>query len=413
MWIFNGVAACLPAEAGSEPSAAEQFAALRGAVKESRSRGDNAAYLANALKLQRLLNGSPTSIVDVMAAQVAAGHAADAVNKLKALVRMGQSYTDLLGTPAFTGLRSSPEYPALAAAMSTNAQPTSRAELVFKLQPIDWVPEDIDYDIAGRRFLITSVLKSQVRAVNWKGESTVFAVSPDHWQMMALKIDASRYRVWVTQVSFGTGRSAILVYDLKSGRLIRRIAGPSQTELGDMVLMSDGAAVISDGRHGGVYRVDGTSFKIERLDHGEFISPQTPAIAPDQTIWIPDYTRGIARINLKSRAVSWLSSQDTYALGGIDGLYSYGQSFILTQNGASPERVVQMILNAEQSSITAESIIERATPTLGDPTHGVVVGNNFYYIANSGWDALDENAHRNADREMTPALLMRVKLGPH
>jgi hypothetical protein len=56
-------------------------------------------------------------------------------------------------------------------------------------------------------------------------------------------------------------------------------------------------------------------------------------------------------------------------------------------------------------------LIERATATLGDPTHGVVVGNRFYYIANSGWDALDEHGNIKAGKTMTSAVIMRAELG--
>ena len=49
-------------------------------------------------------------------------------------------------------------------------------------------------------------------------------------------------------------------------------------------------------------------------------------------------------------------------------------------------------------------MIERATATLGDPTHGVRVGDAFYYIANSGWDAL------NPDGSVKPGVTMAASL---
>ena len=41
--------------------------------------------------------------------------------------------------------------------------------------------------------------------------------------------------------------------------------------------------------------------------------------------------------------------------------------------------------------VLSETVVERATPTLGDPTHGVIVKGTFYYIANSGWDAIEDD----------------------
>ena len=56
------------------------------------------------------------------------------------------------------------------------------------------------------------------------------------------------------------------------------------------------------------------------------------------------------------------------------------------------------------------SIVERGTPTLGDPTHGVIVGRSFFYIANSGWDTLDDHGALKPDAKLTPPRLMRVAL---
>jgi hypothetical protein len=97
-----------------------------------------------------------------------------------------------------------------------------------------------------------------------------------------------------------------------------------------------------------------------------------------------------------------------YALNGIDGLYRNGRSLIATQNGVSPERVIRFELDPSLSRVISESIIERATATLGDPTHGVIVGRDFYYIASSGWDTLDDHGNRKSDASQ--AVLMRARL---
>ena len=122
--------------------------------------------------------------------------------------------------------------------------------------------------------------------------------------MLAIKVDALRGVVWATEVALrgfsaasesDWGRSAVLCYGLKNGRLLRRIEGPRPSGLGDMVVASSGDVIVSDGDGGGVYRVraDGSG-GLERLDGGDFISPQTPAMHPDgKHIFVPDYLRGI------------------------------------------------------------------------------------------------------------------------
>ena len=89
---------------------------------------------------------------------------------------------------------------------------------------------------------------------------------------------------------------------------------------------------------------------------------------------------------------------------------SVGNTLLATQNGTSPERVVRFAVNASKTRVLSESIIERATPTLGDPTHGVMVGDYFYYIANSGWDGLDEHGVAKEGKTITAPRIMRVNL---
>ena len=239
--------------------------------------------------------------------------------------------------------------------------------------------------------------------------------------MMALKIDARHRRLWATEVAIDGftasprndwGRSAILIYDLKSGKLLHRLEGPAHTALGDMALIADGDAIVSDGDHGGVYRVDRTNLQIARLDDGDFISPQTAAMLPDGLrLLVPDYLRGIGILDLKTKKVVWIAMENTHALNGIDGLYLNGKSLIATQNGSSPERVVRFDLNAGFTHVESESIIERSTTTLGDPTHGVIVDGSFYYIANSGWDVLDEHGNLKPGSAMPESVVMRTASG--
>jgi hypothetical protein len=203
----------------------------------------------------------------------------------------------------------------------------------------------------------------------------------------------------------------VICFDLDTGKLNRRIEGPAHSALGDMALTREGDPIISDGAGGGVYRIKGD--RLERIDGGDYISPQTPVMHPDgKHILVPDYARGISILDLATKHATWLNQGESpkYAFNGIDGLYIYHRSLIATQNGSSPERVICFRLDSTLTGIVSERIIERATPTLGDPTHGVIVGDFFYYIANSGWSELDEHGDLKPNSKLTPARIMRFRL---
>jgi hypothetical protein len=413
-------AVAVPSDAQQAASAAAQLGQLQETLRRTHSSGDTVSYLSAAQSMHSFLNGSPRATLQLMSAESVAGKQDDALRSFAQFVAMGQANDEALRAPQFDPLRALPKFQAIQRDMAANTSSMSNAAEVFRLNPSVPVPEDIDYDSATKRFYISSVLGKHIAAVDMTGQVTMFTRAPDQWSMMALKVDAARRVLWATEAALqgftlaperDWGRSAVLLYDLRSGNLLARIEGPPKAVLGDMTLDLNGDAIVSDGEHGGVYRVSRKTQSIERLDAGDFVSPQTPAVLSDgKHILVPDYVRGIGVLNLATKQVAWIPMEGRYDLSGIDGLYAVGNTLIATQNGTSPERVVQFALDASKTHVISESIIERATPTLGDPTHGVMVAGYFYYIANSGWDSLDDHGVLKEGRTLSAPMIMRAKL---
>jgi len=332
---------------------------------------------------------------------------------------MGESDPTIATLPDFAAVRTQPRFKTILAGMATNSRPHTGAVRAFSIPDPGLVPEDIDYDAQRRRFFLTSVLEKKIVTLDAAGRLALFARGPDGWPMLALKIDARRGLVWVTEVALNGfdnvpkrdwGRSAILCYSLGNNALVRRIEGPRKSELGDMALAPNGDALVSDGGGGGVYRVRGSHAAPERIDQGDFISPQTPAYVPGgRQAFVPDYARGIGRVDLDTGRVRWIPMEDRFALEGIDGLYFRDGSLIAVQNGTAPERVVVFGLDATLARVVSERPIQSATASI-DPTHGVIVGHAFYYIENSGWNELDDRGNRRPNATLTPARIMRAEL---
>lgn len=402
------------------PAAIDEFAQLQNALHTSRAGGDMGAYLKGSESLYALLNGSPRAALQMMSAETLSGNPDEALRYFSQYVDMGQADEETLKSKSFDALRELPKYQRIHARMTANGAVISAAGELFGLQPAARIPEDIDYDSAQKIFYLTTVLGRQILQVDMTGRSKEFASSPDHWPMMAIKIDARRRVLWATEVAVNGfapapkadwGRSAVLLYDLRSAKLLQRIEGPPKAALGDMTLDPDGNAIVSDGELGGIYRISRITHKLERIDAGDFISPQTPAVLADgKHLLVPDYARGIGVLDLQSKSVAWLPTEGRRALSGIDGLYVAGRTWIATQNGASPERVIKFLVNDANTAVVSETIIERSTPTLGDPTHGVIVGDYFYYIANSGWDALDDHGNLADGKSLPRSSIRRAKI---
>ena len=404
-------------------TAVEHFQILRDRLKQARSSKDWRSAVESAHELGQFLNGSPHSLLESARAEVHADDLTSAAHKVQQFVRMGQSSELLQTSEEFAPLRNTPTFAEIAKSMLQNRTPISLASTAFQLSDPALLAEDLDYDPGTKRFFITSVREKKIVTTDATGAIHEFAKAPDDWPMEAIKIDRVRAVVWATEVAMqgfvfapksDWGRSAVLRYDLKTGKLLQRMEGPKGGDLGDMTLTPTGDAVVSDGEGGGIYRVLAQGDHLDRLDSGDFISPQTPAIHPDgKQVFVPDYARGIGLLNLATREIRWLPTEGRFALDGIDGLYFNHGTLLAVQNGTSPERVVAFLLNSTMTTIASETIFERSTNTLGDPTHGVIVDHDFYYIANSGWDAIDDQGNLKPDAKLSPARIMRVALMKH
>jgi hypothetical protein len=415
------LAAALTEDSASHSQTAiERLEQLRGQMTAARERQESSAYVDQAEQQNRFLNGSPPSRLELARAEIQLGNTGAALEELRAYARMGQASHLIETSPQFATLRALPGFPPLHARMLKNGMPIVHSSMAFRLSNPQLLPEDIDYDVLHKHFVLSSVLQHKLVSVDAAGNVVDFAAAPDDWPVMAVKIDQKRQLLWATEVAVegfdsveksAQGRSALLCFDLQSAKLLRRIEGPRPSALGDITLTLEGDVIASDGDHGGVYRLKVGADQWERLDGGDFISPQTAAMAPDGAhIYIPDYTRGIGILDLKTKKVQWMGMNGKFALNGIDGLYRVADTLIAVQNGTDPERVVQFSMHSSGSRIIAEAVIERSTATLGDPTHAVMVEGALYYIANSGWDVLDASGKVEPGKSMTAAFIMRAAL---
>jgi len=391
--------------AGDEPE--PHWMTLNHAARQAIESKDYAKLRATLEELRPLLPGNPRILYNMAAADAVLGHRQRALEELLSLASAGLIY-DLAADSDFSSLRDSAEYAAVLKKMEQNRAPVAGATHVQTLPERDMLPEDIAYDPKKREFLIGSVTGSKIV----RADGSVLAQST--WPIMALRIDEKRRILWAATAWLphcqtcrpdDKDKTALLAFNLDSGALLKRFDAPVAGMLGDMTIGRKGEIYASEGIHGAVLRLaDG---KYERLDQpGEFPSPQTPALSHDErTLYVPDYVRGIAAIDLKTRKVEWLQPAEGVILSGIDGLYVQGNSFIAVQNGTNPARVVRFSLDLQR-----QEILEANTPGLGEPTHGTLVGDTFFFLANTGWGNYDDNGKRKPGTEPAISSIRKIDL---
>lgn len=308
--------------------------------------------------------------------------------------------------------------------LTRNQSSSTHGSRVFTLPDADLIAEDITFDPTSGRFFLTSAHKKKIVSCDLQGHCrdavTSSAANPLDG-MLAIHVDEPRKTLWATTSGMSMqedfrperkGKSALLKCDLTNFRLTKKYEPSDGKEhaLGDMTVAANGDAYVSDGASGDVYVVKRGTDKLEPLvPAGVFISPQTPALnASESILYVPDYVEGIAAIELVSRKITWIKTAKPIALEGIDGLYWTKQGLIAIQNGTMPERIVRFHL--ENTVIDQFEVIEANWPGLGDPTHGVIVDGDFYFIVNSGWDRVSEDEKTLGPGE--PAQVWRVALRP-
>ena len=77
-------------------------------------------------------------------------------------------------------------------------------------------------------------------------------------------------------------------------------------------------------------------------------------------------------------------------------------------NGVEPPRVVKLTLDPRAMRVVAASILERNNPLFAEPTLGVVVGDDYFFIARSQWARFDPKAKTTTPREEPVVLKLRL-----
>jgi sugar lactone lactonase YvrE len=430
MLLSIGLLACAGGRPGSAASVAVRPTTGDSTWRDhvaaaSETEADPARYRHHLEKVHAELPGQPQVIWALARTEMKLQNSDSALAWLRRYADLG-----LGGDPAsdsvLAPLVTRAEYGEIAAGLARNREPVDNAETAFTLHETDLLPEDITYDPARRRFLISSVRKGKVVAIERDGRRRDFA-SVDHpgWAIVAVVADSARRRLWATASALpqaegfapgDSGRTALLAFDLAGGDLVRRLELPPDGahNLGDIALGPDGTIVLSDARSGELWRLRPDGKMLELLvPRDVLVSPQGLAFPPGgKRVLVADYARGLAQVDLATGAVAWLPQPRNLAGSGIDGMVLAGRDLIALQNGIRPPRVLRLRLDRELSAIESWSVVESGTGTLSEPTHGVAVDGWVYYIANAGWDRLDERGRVRDGARLEKGLIRRVLVEP-
>jgi sugar lactone lactonase YvrE len=411
------------ASAQSDPVIASR-AAYQAAVHAYEAH-DFLGFLRHAREAERLRPAHGGVVYGLACAYSLTGDTAAALAMLQHFAALGHT-ADLDADADFTNIRTLPAFDSVRHAMRRNAAPLVRSTPAFILPERDLLTEGIAYDPKTRSFFVGSVHRGKILRVDSHGRATDL-VPPGlkgFWAPLGMRVDPARRVLWVAAAavpqtvgydSADAGRSGLFRFDLVSGALTGRFPLPADGQphtLGDVTIARNGDVYSTDSRGPAVYRVRAGSDSIEQFATSPLLlSAQGLALdAEERTLYVADYSRGILRIDLTTRAVRLLETADDVLALGIDGLYLVEGSLVGIQNGVAPHRVVRLRLDASGNRVEHAEVLERARPDYAEPTLGVVVGHDLFYVAASQWGRFHDDGTIDAPDTLRPALVLRLRL---
>jgi sugar lactone lactonase YvrE len=179
--------------------------------------------------------------------------------------------------------------------------------------------------------------------------------------------------------------------------------------LGDVIVAPNGDVFTTDSTSPALYRLPANGVALEVMAAGEpFVSLQGLALSADgKRIFVADYAKGLFAFDLESRRLRLLDAPRTAGILGIDGLYRAGDALIGVQNGSAPPRLLRLAVDGER--ITSVEVVDAGHPSAPDPTLGVVVGNRFYYIGNSQWEAARPGGQMDPAVKQEDPIILQVE----
>ena len=319
---------------------------------------------------------------------------------------------------AFAPLAEHPAWASYQAGNDAIRLPVGDATVVLTADRSDFIPEGIAISAAGD-IVLGSIRHGQIQF--FPGGMPEAAIGPTgHWSVFGMRFDRDG-GLWfassrVPQYAGISDRSAykagLFRLNLRTLQVDQRARLPvtdGPQVLGDLVIAGD-TIYTTDSVDGPVYQYsipqEGYSVLVSR---GEFGSPQGLALDESgEHLYVADYIGGLYRVALADGRVEKVAVPHSVSDYGIDGLYRHDDRLIAIQNGIRPHRVTAFTLSDGGLAVDSAEILAMNLPEFDEPTLGTVVGDDFYFVANSHWNRFD--ADNDLPEGLSGPIVLRLKL---
>jgi DNA-binding beta-propeller fold protein YncE len=298
------------------------------------------------------------------------------------------------------------------------------ATVAFTLPEADLVPEGIAHDPTTGTFYVGSTYRRKIVAVAPGAAPRDFTTEAQDGLLgvVGMKVDPARRVLWAAagdagagmpmkgMTAGGEGRSGLWKYDLGTGKLLQRLLREGEKRFfNDLVLDASGDVYVSESIGGSVWVARGDQLAPWLAD-GSLPGANGVALSGDGRTLFVAVGGGLAAVDVASRRVAPIASQ---APVRADGLAHHRGALVAVQPWAQGRAIVRLQLAPSRDRVVATRVLSADHPEHLQPTTGVVVGDELFYIANSQLQRFRALVAPDGSfplRPLRPPVILRVRL---
>lgn len=397
-------------------AAAETARPFDDIMKEAREAFAAEDYAQAALRLDEAQSLRPYSLFltrNRVLARYLAGDIAGATDVASQIAARGLAL-DFPATEEFDRLRADPAFAPVVAQFEANRRPIGKSVIVAAFEDTGLLPEAIAKQ--GERFLIGSVRTGGVYEARDGALKELARLDGGVFDIVADDASPNIYAVINNQLAYEKAgerpaEAAVVEVDLRSGEVLwKQPIESGGALLGDIEQMP-GRLYSSDSLTPRIFEQDPDLIPRPLTEDFRLANVQGIALdAKKRRLFVADYLTGLFVIDVMTKEVRAVANPTDTHLGGIDGLYLYKGDLIGIQNGTSPQRIVRIDLDKKGTTAQRLTVLQQALPEWNEPTHGLIDGDRFVYIATSNWPAYGDDGKIVAGATLQPLRLMSVDL---
>jgi hypothetical protein len=331
----------------------------------------------------------------------------EALALLKECLALQEGF-DPSGDPAFLELKEMKEFSTLIENVHRDFPVVAQAREAIRTTEKDLVPEGLAYAAQRNVFYLSSLNRRKIVEIGRDGNVSDFVPS-DRFGLLpvlGIRISPSDGTVWADSFT-DSGRTELLHFDA-TGKLLGRFKpeGSAKHGFNDLVIRKNGEVITTDSLANAVLRFDPAARTFSPLPvHRPLFYPNGITLSDDDhTLYVAD-SLGVVRVDLANRESRDVDPGPRSTLAGIDGLYWHNGSLIGIQNGIGSPRVAAFRLSSDGLRVTRTTVLENRSNLCVLPTTGAIRGSDFFFIANSQIDNM------NNDKVMDVTRLEVIRIG--